>query len=120
MRKILLVLALLFTSVITQNKIDWHDMSECLSVTMVVGHECDAEKKACKDDQGCQFKLDNMDTCAQKCVDDLTTEKISEFPFQCVDDCLNKDNKNFYNLFICAKNYCTHLTTPQKLNFLEG
>jgi hypothetical protein len=120
MRKFILVLALLFTTVLTQERIiDWHDMSECVSVTMVVGHECEAEKKICKADEGCQYSLEHYDTCAQKCVDDLPKEEISEFPFECVEACLIKGNKNFYNLFMCSKNYCTHLPPPQKLNFLE-
>jgi hypothetical protein len=111
MRKLLLILVCLFVSVLS---IEWHDMSECISFEMF-RRDCQKEREACDSDKNCEEAKEKVNPCAQNCVDNLP--EGSEFPFTCVDACIDKGSLTFKNLYVCAKNVC--LTIYPKLKFLE-
>ncbi len=114
MRKLLFVFICLVVSVVST--IDWHDMSECIGVNMVIGKECQEQKKTCHQDQACIDSMEGGNDCGEKCVKDL--KDGAEFPFSCMDACVENANVNFRNLYNCSKNYCVSLIPPQLL-FLQ-
>ena len=88
MRKLLFVFICLVASVVST--VEWQVMSECISVTMVIGKECQEQKMMCNQDQACKDSMENANDCVQKCLDAL--KDGDEYPFPCIDACMEKAN----------------------------